>query len=177
MHVFLDVFRQDPELAIGDQRMVNQSRKHRIIEKLSSPGAELSFPSWSLHRNSPAGLVRAPRLTQIGDCAGRQNQQNAAGERSCFFVRPRTGVNFIGFADNSENPRARAAEWKCKRKETAGNLLFVPDVLKNLIGRRIRLATRNPSRCAGNFVVFEDFTQGFIRLILEKFAPAFKLGE
>jgi len=48
---------------------------------------------------------------------------------------------------------------------------------KNLIGRFIRLTTDNPRRCADNFLVFKDLTKGFIRLILEEFAPAVKLAE
>ncbi len=102
--------------------MVAQSRKHQIIEKLFSPWAELSFPSWSLHRSSPAGQVRAPPDAHWGLHA-TADQQNAASERSWFFIRPRRGVNFIGFADNIERSRAteREAKWKCKRKETAEN--------------------------------------------------------
>jgi len=102
--------------------MIDQSNKHNLIDKLSSPGAELSFPSWSLHRSSPAGLVRAPPDGDWG-LPGRQNQQNAAHARSSFFVRPRRGVDFIGFADNFENSGAneREAERKCKGKETLEN--------------------------------------------------------
>ena len=44
--------------------------------------------------------------TEIGDIAGRHNQQNGASERSCYFVRPRRKEYSIGFPDNFEISRA-----------------------------------------------------------------------
>ena len=68
-------------------------------------------PTGTLHLGNYLGMIR-PALALA-----------ARSERSFYFVRPRRGVNFIGFADSFEGSRAngREAEWKCKRKEATEN--------------------------------------------------------
>jgi len=56
IRVVLDVLGRDLQLPIADRWLVDQSRKHRIIEN-SSLRAEVSFPSWPLHETLPPGLV------------------------------------------------------------------------------------------------------------------------
>jgi len=97
MRAVLDVLIQDLQLPIAGQCLVDQARKHRIVEKRFYPelrsvlragqSIEACRQAWSRHR-----------LTERGNCTGRRNQQQAASERSCFFFRPKWLVDFSGCA-------------------------------------------------------------------------------
>jgi hypothetical protein len=78
----LAVLSQDLQLPIAGQCLVDQARKHRIVEKLFYP---------ELRRVIRAGrpvearrqVWSRRRLAEMKDCTGRRNQQHAASERSC----------------------------------------------------------------------------------------------